>query len=154
MLKVYIAAPFARWSRAKRARTLLRDLGFVVDSSWIDDAERAGGRESDNPGLMQDALARNDADVSTSDVVLAMTWHGEGGEMFAEARLALLRGIPVLWVGERFIGSSFRAGSERFTEMLDAFARLEEMRQKYLANTLPAPPDDDEPAIGDVEGAS
>lgn len=128
-MKAYVASPFARWTRAKRIRVLLRELGYSVDSAWIDDAERAQGRESENVGLMRDAMARNDHDVATSDVVIALTFPGEGGEMFAEARLALHLGIPVLWVGSRRIGSCYRDGSERYDEVMDAFARIEEMRR-------------------------
>lgn len=124
-MKVYIAAPFGRWSRAKRLRTMLRAAGYTCASEWIDDAERLGGRESTgNVGVMRDALARNDHDVLTSDVLIALTFPAEGGEMFCEATLARLSGIPVLWAGERQIGSSVREGCHAFDDVADALRWL------------------------------
>ncbi len=100
-LNVYIAAPFGRGPTIARGlATALENLGCRVVSSWIDVAIAMGGVERLSDEAEARAVARtNDRDLDSAHVVLVLAFAGEGREMFAEARMAVEHGIPVVWCG-------------------------------------------------------
>lgn len=121
--RVYIAAPWLRWREAERFRNALAAHHLECTSSWIDDARTCDGPESLaslEPDVVQAVAARNDADVDDAHIVVALTWPGEGGEMFAEVARALLHGRPVVWVGERRTLSAYRPGVVLAADMFEA----------------------------------
>jgi hypothetical protein len=80
-------------------------------------------RES-KPEPLQEEAAQNDKDLMSSDALLVLARDGAGGEMFAEVALARMVGMPIHWVGDRFILSAFRAGVVRHVCLGDALDTL------------------------------
>lgn len=118
---IYIAAPFRRYKEAYRAECTLREAGLIPDeptNRWIGHAMRSAGedlslQQEGLPSVFARAAANireNDEDVGRCDLLLALAYPDEGGEMFAEVARALHLGKPVAWVGERLILSCFRQG--------------------------------------------
>jgi hypothetical protein len=107
-MRVYVAAPFARRSEVREVHKRLRALGIEPTSSWANAPD--GIADAPTPEEAKVAIRQNDADLKSSDAVLVMGYPGEGGEQFAEARLGILLGKPVIWTGRRIL-SSFRPGA-------------------------------------------
>lgn len=108
-MKVYVAAPWGRAGAADDAHKALRKVGVIPTSRWVDQAREAGP-DLPSPQDAARAILMNDTDIAGSDAVLVLSFLGEGGEMFAEARYALVLGLPVVWVGARQILSVWRPG--------------------------------------------
>ena len=109
MTSVYVAAPFSDADIVRSVHARLADIGIFAASSW---AEHAIGREDFSkytPDELRRFAAVNDADLRLADVCLVLARYGAGAEMFAEARLAIEWGKPVVWVGRRTL-SSWRDG--------------------------------------------
>ncbi len=121
---IYVAAPYedAGYVR-EHVHERLRALGFEPTSRW---AETARGPE-DFARFSADELRviaeGNDLDVAGSKAVLVLARAGAGGEMFAEARLALAMGIPCIWVGRRTL-SAWRLGVVRAADLDEALEIL------------------------------
>ena len=118
---VYVAAPYADAAVARNVHELLRLHGLDVTSRW---AEAARGLEPClGEAAMRDRAAANDRDVLRADAMLVLSRDGAGGEMFAEARLAIERGKPIFWVG-RPILSAYRLGVVRCATVGEAIALI------------------------------
>lgn len=122
--RVYCAAPYedAGFVR-EHVHDRLRALGFEPSSRW---AESAFGHEdltSFTTLTLRRIAAGNDADIDGSAALLMLARKGAGGECFAEAARALLRGIPVVWVGRRTL-SAWREGVVRVDDLDDALQAL------------------------------
>ena len=110
MTRVYIAAPWGRAREAVAAGEALRAVGLVTTSRWIAFALASKGVDAPDAEAARVGIDMNDQDLSTSDAVLALSFAGEGGEMFAEVRFALVLNLPVVWVRGRQTLSAWRPG--------------------------------------------
>ena len=119
MMNLYVAAPFERAPEVRDLHALARPLGLTAVSFW---AEEAHGPENLRalPRDVARALGRkNDRDLLSAHLVVALASYGAGGEMFAEVRLALAHRIPVLWVGARRPLSAYREGVLRVSSVAE-----------------------------------
>jgi len=120
LIPVYIAAPFADAALVRAIEPRLLPLGAESHSGW---AQHANGPEQlDSMPLqsIQNIAAANDRDLMSAFAVLVLSRDGAGGEMFAEARLALEYGIPVVWVGARRPLTAYRPGVVRVDTLEEA----------------------------------
>lgn len=123
-MKVYVAAPYADAERVRDVHDYLRHQGHSPTSRWAEAATDAEDFSKFRPEELSDFAAQNDGDVRAADAVLVLARSGAGGEMFAEARIAIEWGKRVLWVGRRTL-SAWRPGVERFDSVPDAIQALE-----------------------------
>lgn len=123
MKRVYVAAPFADAKVVRELHWQLRTAGAVPTSSWASGAHDTEDFASYTVPELQAFAAKNDRDLRTSDAVIVLARVGAGGEMFAEARMAILLGIPVYWVGRRTL-SAWRAGVVRCENVDEAIERV------------------------------
>lgn len=123
-MNVYVAAPYADAALACALHERLAWAGFTPTSAW---AENANGPEALDT-LSTDEVRRmardNDDAVHRAHVVIVLARDGAGGEMFAEARLALEYETPVIWVGTRRPLSAYRPGVLRVDTVEQALERL------------------------------
>jgi hypothetical protein len=127
-MNVYIAAPYEDSQLVREHHILLRDLRMTPTSQWAEDAQ--DGTEDLrqlSPRVARVRAFRNDLDLRSAHVVVVFARDGAGGEMFAEARLALENNIPVIWAGERRTLSAYRDGVIRVDSLGDAFRVLKAM---------------------------
>jgi hypothetical protein len=117
--RVYVAAPYARRFEVRALHERLKGIGVVPTSSWAD-SEDADAMTLETATV---CFRRNDSDVFGSHALLVLGYPNEGGEMFAEARLALMVGIPCAWVGRRIL-SSWRPGVRHFNSIDEAITTL------------------------------
>lgn len=123
-LRCYVAAPFIDASFVREVHACLRLLGIEPTSSW---AEHANGPEDLESMPLDEVRAiaeRNDHALATSDVVLVLPRETAGREMYAEARIALAIGLPVVWVGGPKPLSAYREGVARVDSLAEAFREL------------------------------
>jgi hypothetical protein len=125
--RVYVAAPFGRGPFVAGAvHPALAARGFACTSSWVASASGAPERLDELPLERVRAIAeRNDADLAGSDVVIVLGEAGTGREMYAEARIAIALGLPVVWVGPPFPLSAYREGVVRVRDVEAALATVE-----------------------------
>ena len=130
-LNVYVAAPYEDGAFVfQGVHERLRALGMTPTSTW---AEHAIGREDFSrytPARLREFAVRNDADLRAADVALVLARAGAGGEMFAEARVAIDWGKPVVWCG-RLILSAWRSGVVRAEDLDAALSILVAMQAKH-----------------------
>jgi hypothetical protein len=129
-MNVYIAAPFHRAAEVRDFHKLVRELGMNVVSTWANDAKGKDDLAEKPLDVARAVGRRNDRDLLSAHLVIAIAHEEEGGEMFAEVRLALVHRIPVLWLGSRRTLSSFREGVlcvETLKEALVYLAGLADM---------------------------
>jgi hypothetical protein len=123
---VYVAAPFQDAANVRGViDRALRDRGLSPSSTW---ADRAGVVDVEGDAALEVAR-ENDLELRASDVVLVLARPGVGGEMFAEARLALEWGKPLVWFGRRSL-SAWRSGvvrAESFEEALDCLVLMQRL---------------------------
>jgi hypothetical protein len=124
--RVYVAAPYARGPFvADVVHPALRARGLAPASSW---ALRADGTPERLERLPLDTVRaiaeRNDADLAGSDLVLVLGDEGTGREMYAEARIAIALGLPVVWLGPPYPLSAYREGVVRVLALDEALAAL------------------------------
>ena len=102
-MKVFISAPFERWREAQSAQQGLILEGFECTSTWIEKAQCLGPDDFSKftRAELHGHCKENRAEIAEADICLAMTYKGEGGEMFAEIEAARERGAYVVWYGER-----------------------------------------------------
>lgn len=123
MSTVYVAAPYADAEQVRALHRRMRVMGLQPTSSW---AEAADGPESFTnklPEVLRDFALANDAELLRSSAVLVLARDGVGGEMFAEARLALDNDIPVFWVGRRTL-SAWREGVVLCEDVDDGLSKI------------------------------
>jgi hypothetical protein len=122
---VYVAAPYLDARAVRALHAALRASGIQPTSHW---AEAAEGPERLDALPVADvrAIARkNDDDLLSAHALIALLREGAGAEMFAEVRLALDNGIPVVWVGARRPLSAYREGVLRVGRVEEAFALVQ-----------------------------
>ncbi len=125
--RVYVAAPLADALYVRKIHGLLRDLRMEPTSSW---AETSEGVESLDAMPLEDVreIARqNDEDLLEAETVLVLPRADAGREMYAEARLATVHLIPVVWCGTPRPLTAYRDGVHRVDDLigaLDVLARL------------------------------
>lgn len=137
-LRCYVAAPFGDAPFVREVHARLRALGIEPTSAW---AEHADGPELLEEMPLDDVralAARNDHALSVSDVVLVLPREGAGREMFAESRLAVAFGIPVLWVGFPRCLTSYREGVDRFPSLEAALAHLSQRARAHAVVSFEA----------------
>ena len=130
-MKVYVAAPYADAPMVRELHNELCGTGWEPTSTWAEIADAAEDFTLSTPSQLRKAAQANDADIMRSHVLLVIAREGAGGEMFAEARLALVHGIPVVWVG-RFVLSAWRHGVTRCATVAEGLQAL----QPAVAKTL------------------
>lgn len=127
LLRCYVAAPFGDAPFVREVHACLRLLGLEPTSSWAEHADGSPEQLDAMPLEEVRALAeRNDHALATSDVVLVLPREGAGREMYAEARLAIAIGLPVVWVGGPRPLSAYREGVILVDSLTDAFRTLYE----------------------------
>lgn len=122
-MRIYVAAPYEDAAHVRGLHERLRSLGLEPTSHWAENAAGPENFASFTPMQLRAIAESNDTDVISSTAVLVLARAGAGGEMFAEARLALFLAKPVYWVGRRTL-SSWREGVVRCEDLDDALARL------------------------------
>lgn len=125
--RVYVAAPFGRGPFvAGEVHPPLAARGLACTSSWVASANGAPERLDELPLERVRAIAeRNDADLASSDLVIVLGDVGTGREMYAEARIAIALGLPVVWVGPPFPLSAYREGVVRVRSVEEALAAVD-----------------------------
>lgn len=125
---IYVAAPYSRGVREARAvYEAIFERGHVSTSRWIPEATEYEDLLSMSEGARLLTAARNDADVLSSDGLVALCFPNEGREMFAEAALARLHEIPILWIAKDLKTlplSAFREGSLQARSFEEGFPQL------------------------------
>lgn len=133
-LRCYVAAPFGDAPFVREVHACLRLLGIEPTSSWAEHADGTPEQLDQMPLAEVRALAeRNDHALATSDVVLVLPREGAGREMYAEARLAIAIGLPVIWVGGPRPLSAYREGVLRVESLPEAFQELYERHSRRVA---------------------
>lgn len=122
-VRVYVAAPFEDAGIVRAVHDRLRSLGIEPCSTWAESARGIEDFSAFTPARLRSLAEQNDRDVAEARAVLVMARPGAGGEMFAEARLALAMSIPVVWLGRRTL-SAWRAGVTRAEDLDDAISTL------------------------------
>ncbi len=127
MTRVYVAAPFARGPFVVAAvHPALAVRGLTCTASWAAAADGAPERLDALPiERVRGIAARNDADLAGSDVLLVLGDQGTGREMYAEARIAIALGLPVVWLGPPFPLSAYREGVERVVSLEAAIGAID-----------------------------
>lgn len=127
---VYVAGPYGDAAFVRVIHEKLRALDMVPTSRW---AESAAGPEDFSvmtEASLRKTAAENDADLRGSDVCLVVSRAGAGGEMFAESRIALEWGKPLVWVGRRTL-SAWRSGVVRVEGLSEGLAELAAMKKHH-----------------------
>jgi hypothetical protein len=137
--RVYVAAPYIDAPLVRELHDRLRALGCVCTSAWAEVANGEEHLEALTANERASLIAANDTAVATADVVIVLARHGAGGEMFAEARLAELLEIPILWVGERRTLGAYREGVRRVAAIDMA---LEHILAGWPRRNATEPPDE------------
>lgn len=122
-MNVYVAAPYDDAAVVRNIHARLRALGIDPTSRWAEYATGAEDFETLSPAQLADIAGSNDYDVRRSHAMLVMARVGAGGEMFSEARLALVLGVPIVWHG-RLTLSAWRPGVVRVATLDGAFDGL------------------------------
>lgn len=127
MLTVYVAAPYGDAAHVRHVHERLLSFDLVPTSRW---ATAAKGLEDYglSAAALRAAAEQNDADLRSSDFVLALARDDAGGEMFAECRIALEWDKPIVWVGRRIL-SAWRSGVVIAEDLDDAVRLLAAMRR-------------------------
>lgn len=129
--RVYIAAPFQRHNVAAVVRDELLEHPFVeCTAHWIDDAARLGGLEGLDDETGRAIAERNYACLYDSHVVIALTYHGEGAEMWVELGRAAERGIPIVWVGRKLTPLAYTPGITRVSGVGEAIEAVVAMKAR------------------------
>jgi len=134
-LRCYVAAPYLDGTLVReQVHPRLAALGIEPTSSWCADAIGAEDFAAYGAGQLRAIAATNDADLARADVVLVIAREGAGGEMFAEARLALVMRKPVVWTG-RLILSAWRRGVVRVDSVAAALRVLARYARRRRAGS-------------------
>jgi hypothetical protein len=112
MTSVYVAAPYVDAPIVRMVHERLRDLGITPTSRWAEEANGAEDFVKMVPDALRAVAESNDRDLTKARALLVLSRHGAGAETYAEARLALVLGKPVVWAG-RLTLSAWRTGVTR-----------------------------------------
>lgn len=127
---IYVAAPFVDGPLVRNVHTQLVDARIRPTSSWVEVAHgMAESLENTPQHVRAAALEQNNRDIAFSDGMIFLARHGAGGEMFAELARALNLDIPVYWVGDRVILSTYHWRVRRCRDVADAIAKIHEDNQ-------------------------
>lgn len=129
-MNVYVAAPFEDAGIVRMVHERFASLGLTPTAKWADHADGKEDFARFEPARLRAFAHQNDKDLRDSDVVLVIARAGAGGEMFAEARLAIEWGKAVVWVGRRIL-SAWRHGVVSADSIDDAVDLLVAMRTKH-----------------------
>jgi hypothetical protein len=132
-LRCYVAAPFADAPFVREVHACLRLLGLEPTSCWAEGAAADGTPERLDLMPLEEVRAlaeRNDHALATSDVVLVLPREGAGREMYAEARLAVAIGLPLVWVGNPRPLTAYREGVVRVETLPEAYRALHAMQSE------------------------
>ena len=140
LIPIYIAAPFADAALVREVGARLPAFGAESRSTWAECADGPEQLEAMTPDEVRSVAAANDRDLLASFALVVLSRDGAGGEMFAEARLALEYGIPIVWVGKRRPLSAYREGVIRVDTIEDA---LDLVRRFSECVRQPFPVDDE-----------
>ena len=124
MMNLYVAAPFERAPEVRDLHALARPLGITAVSFWAEEAHGPENLRSLPRDVVRALGRKNDRDLLSAHLVVALASYGAGGEMFAEVRLALAHRIPVLWIGTRSILTAYREGVLRAETLEDGMILL------------------------------
>lgn len=129
-LRIYVAAPMNDKMFVRELHDRLARADFIPTSTWANSDRTSNDFDAFTPTELRAQLAKNDSDLRGSDVVLVVAREGVGGEMFAEARMAIDLGKTVIWCGRRIL-SSFRPYILLVEDIESAFALLTGMRTDF-----------------------
>lgn len=129
-MRVYLAAPMPDKMLVRELHDRLAREDMVPTSSWAMSDSTSNDFDAFTPTELRRHIQKNDSDLRGSDIVLVLARDGVGGEMFAEAALAIQMGKTVLWCGRRIL-SSFRPGVVLVEDLESAFAILGDMRTQF-----------------------
>lgn len=134
--RVYVAAPYAEGPFvAAVVHPALRERDLSPTSGWAAQADGAPERLERLPLDAVRAIAeRNDADLASSDLVVVLGHRGTGREMYAEARIAIALGLPVVWVGPPYPLSAYREGVVRVASLEEAWPAIELLAAQLRAD--------------------
>lgn len=142
---IYVAAPYARAPYVREVHSCLADLGMRIASRWAygappvevlpetpTDLERASLRATRKANL---------EDLRGADCVLALTFPGEGREMWAEIHEAIREHVPVLWAGPVLSLAAYEPGVHRVPTVSHAIQLLvnaakQRAQDEYFAVTM------------------
>ncbi len=120
LVNLYVATAFRNAAEARKVHARVARWGVTPVSSWAVNAHGPEDLSALSRKSVQALAHLNDHDLLSAHLVLVIAREGEGGEVFAETRLALAHRIPVLWTGERRILSAYREGVLRVARIDDA----------------------------------
>lgn len=129
-LLCYVAAPYADAAFVRVVHDHLLAVAITPTSSWATTARGPEDFSRFSPPELRRVAAQNDADLRGSDVCLVIARDGAGGEMFAEARVALEWGKPIVWTGRRTL-SAWRSGVVLAEDLDAAILLLVAMRDRH-----------------------
>lgn len=129
MVRVYVAAPYLDAPLVRGLEPALVAMGAQLSAAWAKSADGPERLDAMPHATVRALAERNDRELLEAHVLLALAREGAGGEMFAEVRLALDSGIPVLWTGARGTLSAFREGVMRTRSLEEALDALESMAE-------------------------
>jgi hypothetical protein len=131
-LRVFISTNFEKRGLVRELKAELRALGLEPSSSW---AEAPGeGLEDETPLTREEkrrVAAKNDTEIANAHVLLVIGTD-RGGEHLAEARFALMLGVPVVWRGRTILSTSRRGvfHADSADDALDLLRRLDALITK------------------------
>ena len=127
-MRVYVAGPFSSASFVRVLHDSLLTRDITPTSSWASEANGAEDFATMSADALRATAEQNDRDLRGSDVALLVDLDGSGRETYAEARVALEWGKPIVWVGHKGL-SQWRRGVVRCGDSIEqAMAILERMR--------------------------
>lgn len=129
--KVYIAAPYSKWSDVLELAGHIETKGFRPLCTWATLAKKNKGSESSGESAIQEAIRTNDRECSEARIMVALAYFDLGGEMFSEIGLHLNRARPVVWIGERRTLSAYRRKVTIVANMNEAVVALSAIRAQF-----------------------
>lgn len=122
--RVYVCAPFEDAGHVRDVvHPRLLAFGLEPSSRWVEGARGVENQAAFTPHALRALAEANDLDLGNSHAVLVIARELAGGEMFAEARFALVMGLPVVWIGRRIL-SAWRDGVVRVEDLDEAISVL------------------------------
>lgn len=96
--RIYLAGPWVRRADVREARNVFQQSGIAVGSRWIDfDAE---GQDEHNASTQQREALNDWEDIHAADALVLLNLEKSEGKA-VETGMALVRGIPVIVIGQR-----------------------------------------------------
>lgn len=126
----YVAAPYLSAAFVRVVHESLVSHGIAPTSTWAEQAVGVEDFSRYSPEALRGVAAQNDADLRASDVVFLLDLDGSGRETYAEGRIALEWGKPVVWLSRRGL-SQWRDGVVRVDAVEDGISTLVAMRDAF-----------------------